>query len=93
MVPRPVGRGRHSELLETCPDETELNNTWRRIARMSASKSVPNRTNKRRKPYKPAAITKLTPEAVKTILESKSIQGDEQAERLLEAIRTRLEKQ
>jgi len=39
---------------------------------MSASKSVPNRTNKRRKPYKPAAITKLTPEAVKTILEWKA---------------------
>jgi hypothetical protein len=60
---------------------------------MSASKSVPNSTNKRRKPYEPPAITKLTPEAAKTILEIKSIQGDEQAERLLEAIRTRLEKQ
>ena len=60
---------------------------------MAASKSVPSSTKKRRKLYEPPAITKLTPEAAKTILETKSIQGDEQAERLLEAIRTRLEKQ
>lgn len=60
---------------------------------MAASKSVPNSTNKLRKPYKTPAITKLTPEAAKTILEPKSIQGDEQAEKLLEAIRARLEKQ
>jgi hypothetical protein len=60
---------------------------------MAASKSVKNSTNKRRKPYKPPAIAKLTPEAAKSILEKKSIQDDEQAEKLLEAIRTRLEKQ
>ena len=60
---------------------------------MAASRSVPNSTNKRRKPYKPPAITKLTTEAAKTILEIKSIQGDEQAEKLLGAIRTRLGKQ
>jgi hypothetical protein len=63
------------------------------ITRMAASKSVPNSTHKRRKPYEPPAVTKLTPEAAKTILETKSIPGDEQAEKLLEAIRTRLEKQ
>jgi hypothetical protein len=60
---------------------------------MVASKFVPNSTNKRRKPYKRPTITKLTPEAAKSILETKSIQDDEQAEKLLEAIRTRLEKQ
>jgi hypothetical protein len=63
------------------------------IARMAASKSDPNSTNKRRKPYKPPAITKLTAEAAKTILETKRIPGDKQGEKLLEAIRTRLEKQ
>ena len=60
---------------------------------MAASKSVPNSANKRRKPYKPPVLTELTPEAAKTILEAKSIPGDKQAEKLLEAIRTRLEKQ
>jgi len=60
---------------------------------MAASKSVPNITNKRRKPYKTPALTKLTPETARTILETKSIPGDKQAEKLLEAIRTRLEKQ
>ena len=60
---------------------------------MSAGKSVPNSINKRRKPYEPPAITKLTLEAAKTILETKSSPDDEQAEKLLEAIRTRLEKQ
>lgn len=62
---------------------------------MAASKSVPNSTHKRRKPYEPPAITKLTPEAAETILETKtkSIPGDEEAEKLHEAIRTRLEKQ
>jgi hypothetical protein len=63
------------------------------IARMAASKSGPNITNKRRKPYKPPALTKLTPETARTILETKSIPGDKQAEKLLETIRTRLEKQ
>ena len=60
---------------------------------MAASKSVPNSANKRRKPYKTPAITELTPEAAKAILESNSIPGDEQVEKLLEAIRTRLETQ
>ncbi len=60
---------------------------------MAASKSVPNTTHKRRKSYKSPAITKLNPEAARTILEIKSMPGDEQAEKLLEAIRARLEKQ
>jgi hypothetical protein len=60
---------------------------------MSAIKALPNNANQRRKPYKAPALTQLTPEAAKTILETKSIPGDKQAEKLLEAIRTRLEKQ
>ena len=60
---------------------------------MSASKPVPNSTHRRRKPYKKPTATKLTLEAAKTALEAKSIPGDEQAEKLLEAIKTQLEKQ
>lgn len=58
---------------------------------MSASKPVPNSTHRRRKPYKKPTVTRVTPEAAKTILEVKSIPRDEQADKLLEAIRTQLE--
>jgi len=60
---------------------------------MSASKLVPTSTNKRRKPYEKPTATTLTREAAKAILESKSIPGDEQAEKLMEGIRMRREKQ
>lgn len=61
-------------------------------ARVAASKPDPNRTRKR-KPYKPPTLTKLTAEAAKALLEAKAIPGDQQAEKLLQAIKSRLKGQ
>lgn len=58
---------------------------------MSASKPVMSDTRKR-KPYKQPALTKLTPEAAKKVLEAKSIPGDGHAEKLLKEINRRLER-
>ena len=59
------------------------------VARVSASKPVLSDSRKR-KPYKPPALTKLTPEAAKKLLEAKLIPGDGQAEKLLQEINRRL---
>ena len=57
---------------------------------MSSRKPVITDTRKR-KLYKQPALTKLTPEAAKKILEAKSIPGDGQAEKLFKEINRRLE--
>jgi hypothetical protein len=58
---------------------------------MFASRPAP--CTNRRKPYAKPILTKLTPGAAKTILEARSVPGDEHAEELLRVIRSQLEKQ
>jgi hypothetical protein len=58
---------------------------------VSSRKPVITDTRKR-KLYKQPALTKLTPEAAKKILEAKSIPGDGQAEKLLKEINRSLER-
>ena len=53
---------------------------------MCASKTSLSGAHKRR-PYKKPALTKLTTEEAKAVLEAKSIPGDEQAEKVREAIK------
>jgi hypothetical protein len=57
---------------------------------VSSRKPVITDTRKR-KLYKQPALTKLTPEAAKKMLEAKSIPGDRQAEKLFKEINRRLE--
>jgi hypothetical protein len=59
---------------------------------VSASKSVPSSTRKRR-PYNQPTLIKLTLEEAKAALDSKAAPGDEQAEQLHKAIKSELEKQ
>jgi len=47
---------------------------------------------RKRKPYKQPALTKLTPEAAKKILEAKATPGDGQAEKLFKEINRSLER-
>jgi len=58
---------------------------------MCASKTSLSGAHKRR-PYKKPALTKLTTEETKAVLEAKSIPGDEQAGKVREAIKSELEK-
>ncbi len=45
----------------------------------------------KRKPYKPPAFKQLDAQSAKAILEAKAIQGDKEAEKLLEEIRRKTE--
>lgn len=58
---------------------------------MSKRKAV-IKTQKRR-PYEPPAVKQLDAQSAKAMLEAKAIQGDKEAEKLLEEIRRKLESQ
>jgi hypothetical protein len=54
------------------------------------SKPKAARGKKRRKPYMPPTLTKLSPVEAKRILEANAIPGDKQAKKLLEEINRHL---
>lgn len=60
---------------------------------MAARKPGPKSTRKKRKPYEKPTLTQLTAEAAIAALETKGIPGDEQVEKLVQAIKSRMKSQ
>jgi hypothetical protein len=56
---------------------------------VSKRKAVPE--NRKRKPYRPPTLTKLTPEEAKSMIEAKGIPGDQKTKELLKEINRQLE--
>jgi hypothetical protein len=56
-----------------------------------SAKSGLSTVPKKRRPYNKPTVTKLTPEEAKTALEAKGVPEDENVQKLLEAVKLRME--